>query len=95
MPAYSILAFALAGSLAAFLIFNFHPAKIFMGDTGSLLIGLINSILVIKFIEVAQCGKCSLPHYRFTSYWFCHPDDTIAGYITGIFYPYCEPPVAI
>ena len=29
---YASLAFALAGSLLAFLIFNFYPAKIFMGD---------------------------------------------------------------
>jgi UDP-N-acetylmuramyl pentapeptide phosphotransferase/UDP-N-acetylglucosamine-1-phosphate transferase len=54
MQAYSILAFALAGSVAAFLIFNFPPAKVFMGDTGSMLIGLVNAILVIKFIDVAQ-----------------------------------------
>ncbi len=51
--AYSITAFALAGSIASFLIYNFSPAKIFMGDTGSLLIGLLNSVLVIKFISVA------------------------------------------
>ncbi len=49
---YSILAAALAGSLVAFLIFNFHPAKIFMGDTGSLLVGLINAMLLIKFLDV-------------------------------------------
>ncbi|NII24052.1 undecaprenyl/decaprenyl-phosphate alpha-N-acetylglucosaminyl 1-phosphate transferase [Pseudoflavitalea sp. X16] len=61
MAAYSILAFSLAGSLAAFLIFNFHPAKIFMGDTGSLLIGLINSILVVKFIEVANAVNIPYP----------------------------------
>lgn len=30
---------ALAGGLAAFLIFNFNPAKVFMGDTGSLFLG--------------------------------------------------------
>ncbi len=30
---------ALVGSLAAFLIFNWHPAKIFLGDTGSLFLG--------------------------------------------------------
>lgn len=30
---------ALAGSLVAFLIFNFNPAKVFMGDTGSLFLG--------------------------------------------------------
>jgi len=34
-----ILAAALIGGLVAFLIFNFHPAKIFMGDTGSLFLG--------------------------------------------------------
>ncbi len=30
---------ALVGGLAAFLTFNFHPAKVFMGDTGSLFLG--------------------------------------------------------
>ena len=30
---------ALAGGLAAFLVYNFHPAKVFMGDTGSLFLG--------------------------------------------------------
>ncbi|HZE85812.1 MAG TPA: MraY family glycosyltransferase, partial [Puia sp.] len=52
MLPYSVIAFSLAGSLLAFLIFNFQPAKIFMGDTGSLLVGTINAILVIKFINV-------------------------------------------
>jgi UDP-GlcNAc:undecaprenyl-phosphate GlcNAc-1-phosphate transferase len=51
---YAVFAFTFAGSLIAFLIYNFHPAKIFMGDTGSLMIGLINSILVIKFIETGN-----------------------------------------
>ncbi|HEX8676493.1 MAG TPA: MraY family glycosyltransferase [Segetibacter sp.] len=51
---YAVLAFTFAGSLIAFLIYNFHPAKIFMGDTGSLMIGLVNSILVIKFIETGS-----------------------------------------
>lgn len=53
MP-YAVMAFALTGSLLSFLIYNFPPAKIFMGDTGSLLVGLINSILVIKFINTAS-----------------------------------------
>ncbi|MBQ3403799.1 MAG: phospho-N-acetylmuramoyl-pentapeptide-transferase, partial [Oscillospiraceae bacterium] len=37
--AQGIFGAALAGGLCAFLIFNFHPAKIFMGDTGSLFLG--------------------------------------------------------
>lgn len=34
-----IISAALTGGLSAFLIYNFHPAKIFMGDTGSLFLG--------------------------------------------------------
>lgn len=45
------LAFSLAGALLGFLVFNFTPAKIFMGDSGSLTIGLIICILSIKLIE--------------------------------------------
>ncbi|HPH86263.1 MAG TPA: MraY family glycosyltransferase [Ferruginibacter sp.] len=58
---YAVMAFALAGSLISFLIYNFSPAKIFMGDTGSLLLGLVNSILVIKFINLAGTTGVSLP----------------------------------
>jgi UDP-N-acetylmuramyl pentapeptide phosphotransferase/UDP-N-acetylglucosamine-1-phosphate transferase len=52
MP-YAILSFSLASALAAFLIFNFQPARIFMGDSGSLLVGMISAILAVKFINVA------------------------------------------
>ncbi|MCW3081337.1 MraY family glycosyltransferase [Segetibacter sp.] len=48
---YAVLGFSFAGCLLAFLYYNFYPARIFMGDTGSLLVGLVNSILVIKFIQ--------------------------------------------
>lgn len=58
---YACLSLALSGSLAAFLIFNFQPAKIFMGDTGSMLIGLITSVLVIKFINVSGDPNISMP----------------------------------
>ncbi len=34
-----VLAGALAGGLLGFLVYNFHPAKVFMGDTGSLFLG--------------------------------------------------------
>ena len=59
--AYAVLAFSLTGSIIGFLIYNFSPAKIFMGDTGSLLLGLINSILVIKFINLAATPGSHLP----------------------------------
>lgn len=57
----AVLAFSMAGSILAFLIFNFQPARIFMGDTGSLLIGLVNAVLVIKFISVATLPGIRIP----------------------------------
>lgn len=48
---FAILAVSLAGALLAFLVFNFNPAKIFMGDSGSLTIGLIMYVLAIGMIE--------------------------------------------
>lgn len=58
---YAVLAFSLAGGLLAFLIYNFSPAKIFMGDTGSLIIGTVISILAIKFINVAGDPQSPVP----------------------------------
>ena len=37
--AHGIFAAALAGGLGAYLLYNYHPAKIWMGDTGSLFLG--------------------------------------------------------
>jgi UDP-N-acetylmuramyl pentapeptide phosphotransferase/UDP-N-acetylglucosamine-1-phosphate transferase len=61
LQAYALMSFSMAGSLIAFMIFNHNPAKIFMGDSGSLLVGLINAILVVKFINVAHEPLVVLP----------------------------------
>jgi UDP-GlcNAc:undecaprenyl-phosphate GlcNAc-1-phosphate transferase len=47
----AIIAFALAGGLLAFLYFNFSPARIFMGDTGSLLLGFVIAVLGIRLMQ--------------------------------------------
>lgn len=44
---YSIFSMALAGACLGFLIWNLHPAKVFMGDTGSMFLG--GSICAIGF----------------------------------------------
>ncbi len=36
---YGVVTAAAAGAIAGFLVWNFHPARVFMGDTGSLFIG--------------------------------------------------------
>ncbi len=47
----SLIAFCVVGSLLAFLIFNWQPSKIFMGDTGALLIGFLLSYYSIQFLN--------------------------------------------
>ncbi len=44
----AILATALAGSLAGFLLYNWHPACIFLGDSGALLIGLFIGVIGVQ-----------------------------------------------
>ncbi len=41
----ALVAFALVGSIVAFLVFNFPPARIFMGDSGAYLLGFTLSVL--------------------------------------------------
>ncbi|KMJ58541.1 phospho-N-acetylmuramoyl-pentapeptide-transferase [Bacillus sp. LL01] len=49
----SIFAVAVVGSLLGFLVFNAHPAKVFMGDTGSLALGgAIATVAVLLKLEI-------------------------------------------
>jgi UDP-GlcNAc:undecaprenyl-phosphate GlcNAc-1-phosphate transferase len=49
--ANALLAAVLAGALLGFLVFNYHPARIFMGDSGSLIIGAIIAVLAMKVVD--------------------------------------------
>ena len=40
--------------VAAFLIFNWHPARVFMGDSGSLTLGFIVAILAVRAMEFIE-----------------------------------------
>jgi len=50
-PVRIVLCLALVGGVCGFLPFNRHPAKIFMGDAGSMLLGFIVAALMILFAE--------------------------------------------
>jgi UDP-GlcNAc:undecaprenyl-phosphate/decaprenyl-phosphate GlcNAc-1-phosphate transferase len=49
-PAMGILAAVLAGATFAFLRFNFHPASIFMGDAGSMLLGFVLAAISVESV---------------------------------------------
>ena len=51
-------AVAIAGALAGFMVFNFPPASVFMGDEGALAIGLVLGVLSI---QGSRFGEGSLP----------------------------------
>lgn len=50
------ISLSLTGAILGFIKFNLSPAKIFMGDTGSLLIGLVSAVLALKFIAVSPAA---------------------------------------
>ena len=51
---YTLFSFALAAALLGFFLFNFHPAKVFMGESGVMIIGLILMILAIKIFNYRE-----------------------------------------
>lgn len=60
---FGVISVSLLGSLIGFLWFNKTPAQIFMGDTGSLIIGLVIGYLCINFIQLNP----EAPNYSFNS----------------------------
>lgn len=58
----ALLCFALAGASIGFLRFNHHPAKIFMGDTGSMFIGGamvgVSMLMKCQFLLIPICFTC-------------------------------------
>lgn len=59
----ALIAFALAGGILAFMYFNLNPARIFMGDTGSLVLGFVVAVLCIRLMQVnVLTGSPVIPH---------------------------------
>jgi len=48
---YTLCAIVMAGAIAGFLYYNINPARIFMGDCGSMLIGLSAAVLSIVYLN--------------------------------------------
>ena len=56
MTNLAIITFSLCGGILGFLAFNIYPAKIFMGDTGSLALGgFIGTLAVLSSLELVLC----------------------------------------
>ena len=53
-PVVAVIMLALLGALVGFLLFNYNPAKLFMGDCGSLFLGFILSASVVALVSTHQ-----------------------------------------
>lgn len=63
---FGVLSFSMVGGLIAFLVFNWEPSKVFMGDTGAMVVGMLLAIATIHFIDYNN----SLPatnEFKFTA----------------------------
>jgi UDP-GlcNAc:undecaprenyl-phosphate GlcNAc-1-phosphate transferase len=58
---YGLLLCALAGACLSFLVFNFKPAKIFLGDAGSLAIGFLLASSAAKWSHVSEGNELYAP----------------------------------
>lgn len=56
-----IISLIMLGSTLGFLVHNFHPAKIFMGDTGSLFLGFTISIIALLGFKAATLTSLIVP----------------------------------
>lgn len=56
-----ILSFIMLGSTLGFLVFNFPPAKIFMGDTGSTFLGLMISVIMLLGFKTVTLTSFLIP----------------------------------
>ncbi|MBK9543628.1 MAG: undecaprenyl/decaprenyl-phosphate alpha-N-acetylglucosaminyl 1-phosphate transferase [Bacteroidetes bacterium] len=78
---FCALSTILAASIFGFLNFNFHPAKIFMGDTGSLMLGFLLAIFGIRMLSIPEhileTLKISNPFSLLVGFLFLPVFDTI------------------
>jgi len=50
----AVIAFSLIGALIGFLKFNYHPASIFMGDAGSLVLGYLLACFSVEALKISN-----------------------------------------
>lgn len=86
----SVLAFSMSGALLGFLVFNLAPARIFMGDTGSMIIGFTLGLLSIRFAELTREEINGILHYQATpvvllSLWIIPAVDALRVFLLRIF----------
>lgn len=58
---FSLFSFAMVGGILSFLVFNWEPSEIFMGDTGAMVIGMLLAVLSIQFMNANSSLELNHP----------------------------------
>jgi len=61
---FSFIALAFSGALLAFLNFNWSPSKIFLGDSGTSIVGLLIALYTVYFIQL-NAGLADAATFKF------------------------------
>lgn len=77
----AVLAFAVVGSLAGFLVYNLPPAKIFMGDSGSLSLGFILAVLPLLGLQRGEPGFMTVSPFPVLTLLYIPIVDTLLAII--------------
>lgn len=77
----AILAFAVVGSLAGFLVYNLPPARIFMGDSGSLALGYMLAVLPLLGLERGEPGLMTIAPFPVLTLLYIPIVDTLLAII--------------
>ena len=78
---FSLFCFAMIGGLISFLVFNWEPSEIFMGDTGAMVIGMLLALLAIHFMNANYALPDSNP-LKFNS--------TVGSAVCFVIIPLCD-----
>lgn len=62
-PSSALLAAVLAGASLGFLVYNFHPARIFMGDSGALFCGFVLACIAVTGVLKTKVVVMLLPMF--------------------------------
>lgn len=80
----AVLSFALVGALAGFLVFNLPPAKIFMGDSGSLSLGYVLAVIPLVGLQRGDPGAMPVAALPVLTLMFVPFVDTLLAIIRRV-----------
>jgi UDP-GlcNAc:undecaprenyl-phosphate GlcNAc-1-phosphate transferase len=78
---FSLFCFSMVGGILAFIVYNWEPSEIFMGDTGAMVIGMLLAVLAIHFMSINAALPIDHP-MKYTA--------IVSGTVSFVIIPLCD-----